>query len=42
MLGEMADELLLASAKVEPAKLEEHGYSFRVPEIEASLRRAVE
>ena len=37
-LGELADELLLASARVEPAKLEETGYSFRYPELEGALR----
>jgi NAD dependent epimerase/dehydratase family enzyme len=37
-LGEVADELLLASARVEPAKLEETGYSFRYPELEGALR----
>ena len=37
-LGDLADELLLASARVEPAKLEETGYSFRSPELEGALR----
>lgn len=37
-LGEVADELLLASARVEPAKLEETGYQFRYPELEGALR----
>jgi len=37
-LGELADELLLASARVEPAKFEETGYSFRYPELEGALR----
>jgi NAD dependent epimerase/dehydratase family enzyme len=37
-LGEVADELLLASARVEPAKLEETGYEFRYPELEGALR----
>jgi len=36
--GEMADELLLASARVEPAKLVSSGYRFRTPELEAALR----
>lgn len=35
--GEMADALLLASTRVEPAKLIEAGYSFRYPELEGSL-----
>lgn len=37
--GEMADEVLLASARVEPARLLASGYSFRHPQLEASLRR---
>ncbi len=36
--GEMADELLLASARVEPAKLVTSGYRFRAPELEGALR----
>jgi len=38
MFGEMADELLLASARVQPAKLLATGYAFRYPELEAGLR----
>lgn len=37
--GEMADELLLASTRVEPARLIASGYKFRAPELEAALRR---
>jgi uncharacterized protein (TIGR01777 family) len=37
-LGGMADNLLLASARVEPAKLEETGYVYRYPELEGALR----
>ena len=37
-LGGMADELLLASARVEPAKLQETGYEYRHPELEGALR----
>ncbi|MSR59996.1 MAG: TIGR01777 family protein [Planctomycetaceae bacterium] len=36
--GEMADELLLASARVEPAKLLESGYQFRCPSVAGALR----
>ena len=36
--GQMADELLLASQRVEPAKLLASGYLFRFPELEAALR----
>ncbi len=38
MLGQVADELLLASARMEPAKLKEAGYEFRYPELEGALR----
>jgi NAD dependent epimerase/dehydratase family enzyme len=38
LFGEMADELLLASARVEPAKLLASGYRFRFPELEGALR----
>jgi uncharacterized protein (TIGR01777 family) len=37
-LGGMADELLLASARVDPAKLEETGYEYRYPGLEGALR----
>ncbi|MCS6806493.1 MAG: TIGR01777 family oxidoreductase [Blastocatellia bacterium] len=36
--GEMADALLLASARVEPARLLESGYQFRHPDLEGALR----
>jgi len=36
--GQMADELLLASAKVVPAKLEATGYRFLYPDLEPALR----
>jgi uncharacterized protein len=35
--GEMADELLLASARVVPAKLEASGFVFRHPDLETAL-----
>ncbi len=38
LLGEMADELLLASARVEPGRLLRSGYRFRHPELEEALR----
>lgn len=41
-LGEVADELLLASARVEPAKLRDTGYEFRYPELEGALRHLLE
>ena len=38
MLGQVADELLLPSARVEPAKLKEAGYDYRNPELEGTFR----
>jgi uncharacterized protein len=35
--GQMADELLLASQRVEPAKLKESGYQFKSVELQSSL-----
>jgi hypothetical protein len=37
-VGEMADALLLSSARVVPKRLEETGYRFRFPELPAALR----
>lgn len=39
--GEMADGLLLASARVEPKRLLESGFGFRFPELEAAIRHAI-
>ena len=39
--GEMADALLLSSARVEPARLEEAGYEFSHPIIEEALRHVL-
>jgi uncharacterized protein (TIGR01777 family) len=36
--GQMADELLLASQRVEPARLLASSYQFRFPELEAALK----
>jgi uncharacterized protein (TIGR01777 family) len=36
--GEMADELLLASTRVQPLKLEQSGYVFRFAQLEPALR----
>jgi uncharacterized protein (TIGR01777 family) len=41
MFGEMADELLLASTRVQPAKLLGSGYRFRYPELEDALRHVL-
>jgi len=38
VLGEMADALLLASARVEPTQLQNKGYRFRYSELEGALR----
>jgi uncharacterized protein len=35
--GQMADELLLASQRVEPAKLLDSGYVFKYPNLEPAL-----
>jgi uncharacterized protein (TIGR01777 family) len=40
-LGEMADELLLASARVEPAKLLASRFGFRHKDLETALRYLV-
>jgi uncharacterized protein (TIGR01777 family) len=41
MFGEMADELLLASTRVQPTKLLGSGYRFRYPELEDALRHVL-
>ena len=38
LMGEMADELLLASTRVVPGRLEQSGYTFRYDRLEAALR----
>jgi uncharacterized protein (TIGR01777 family) len=42
MLGEMADELILASRRIEPCKLLDAGYRFRFPDLEATLRHEID
>jgi len=39
--GEMADEMLLASARVEPARLLHAGFTFRTPTLDAALRHTL-
>ena len=39
--GEMADELLLASTRVEPAKLRDSGFEFKHPTLEGALRHVL-
>lgn len=41
MLGEMADELLLASTRVLPKRLQESGYEFQSPHLESALRHVL-
>lgn len=41
LAGEMADALLLSSARVRPEVLERAGFQFEVPSLEAALSRAV-
>lgn len=41
LLGEMAEELLLSSARVEPTRLLATGYTFRHPDLEGALRSAL-
>src|SRR5262249_18082193 len=36
--GEMGEELLLSSTRVDPQRLQESGYEFRFPELEGALR----
>jgi len=40
-LGEMADELLLSSAKVLPKKLQTAGFTFSYPEIQGALKHVL-
>lgn len=42
MLGEMADELLLSSTRVEPKSLIDSGYSFLYPELKHALKHLLE
>ena len=41
LFGQMADEALLASARVEPAKLQAAGFQFLFAEIDSALRAAL-
>jgi uncharacterized protein (TIGR01777 family) len=40
-LGELADEALLASARVQPSRLIDTGYRFRFPRIEPAIRHVL-
>jgi uncharacterized protein (TIGR01777 family) len=39
--GEVADALLLSSARVEPSRLKEAGYQFKYPELESALHHII-
>jgi NAD dependent epimerase/dehydratase family enzyme len=38
VMGEMGEEFLLASRRIQPAKLLGAGYAFRFPELEGALK----
>src|SRR2546423_11047805 len=40
--GEMADALLLSSARVEPLRLKESGYDFQFTDLKSALKHAIE
>jgi uncharacterized protein len=42
VMGEMGEEFLLASRRIQPAKLLAAGYQFRFPELEQALRHEIE
>ncbi len=42
VMGEMGEEFLLASRRIQPAKLLAAGYQFRFPELEQALRHEME
>jgi hypothetical protein len=37
VFGEMADEMLLASTRVEPKRLKQEGYQFKYPDLKGAL-----
>jgi hypothetical protein len=41
LFGQMGEEVLLASQRVEPARLVSSGFKFQFPELEAALRHAL-
>jgi hypothetical protein len=42
VMGEMGEEFLLASRRIQPAKLLAAGYRFRFPDLEAALQHELE
>lgn len=41
-LGEMGEEFILSSRRIQPAKLLAAGYQFQFPELEGALRHEME
>ena len=41
LFGEMGESLLLASQRLQPARLEASGYAFGHPELEEALRKTL-
>ena len=42
VMGEMGEELLLASRRMQPAKLLAAGYQFRFPDVESAVQHEME
>jgi len=42
LMGEMGDEFILASRRIEPQRLLEAGYRFRFPGIDEALRHELQ
>jgi uncharacterized protein (TIGR01777 family) len=42
MMGEMGEEFILASRRIQPAKLLTAGYTFRFPQLDQAIRREME
>ena len=42
VMGEMGEEFMLSSRRIQPAKLLAAGYQFRFPELEQALRHEME
>jgi NAD dependent epimerase/dehydratase family enzyme len=42
LLGEMGEEFILSSRRIQPAKLLAAGYQFRFPELAQALRHEME
>ena len=42
VMGEMGEEFMLSSRRIQPAKLLAAGYRFRFPELEGALQHEME